>query len=497
MTLGTLLFNIGIVAIVLTGIMVFLIKNHKNILTSFLQNFCGALFIFSGWVKAVDPLGTAYKMEQYFDEFYTTFTDTWFSFIAPLFPVFADYSIWFSLFMIIFEIVLGVMLIIGAKPKFTAWAFFLLVAFFTVLTGFTFLTGYVPPDANFFELGSWAAYDKNNMKVTDCGCFGDFIKLEPKISFFKDIFLLFPSVYFLFAWDSMHQLFSKKVRSIITAVSTGILIAYCLNNYMYDLPKMDFRPFKKDADIRATREAEEDAAANVKILSWKLKNKTDYKIVEVPHDVYMKTFTKDYPKSDWEIIEQLKTEPSIESTKISEMEFEDINESYDVTFDILDDTNASLMVVCYKLKADVDVVKSIVQDTSYQVDTIFIEGFEDSLQLVKRIDKINPKEVSSYVYNWDPTYLKNFKEKILPLSNKAINDGVAVRIMIGGADTDMIKALEKEVGFNGVQFCKADDILLKTIVRSNPGVVLWKDGKILDKWHIKRLPDYNVIKNKF
>jgi len=497
MTLGTLLFNIGIVAIVLTGIMVFLIKNHKNILTSFLQNFCGALFIFSGWVKAVDPLGTAYKLEQYFDEFYTTFIDTWFSFLAPAFPVLADYSIWFSLIMIIFEIVLGVMLIIGAKPKFSAWAFFLLVAFFTVLTGFTFLTGYVPPDANFFEFGSWAAYDNNNMKVTDCGCFGDFIKLEPKISFFKDIFLLFPSVYFLYAWDSMHQMFSKKVRAIITAVSTGILIAYCLNNYMFDLPKMDFRPFKKDADIRATREAEEDAAANVKILSWKLKNRSDGKLVEVPHDIYMKTFTKDYPKADWEIVEQLKTEPDIESTKISEMEFEDVNESYDVTFDILDDSKPSLMVVCYKLKADVDVVKSIVQDTSYIQDTVSVDGFEDSIHIVKRIDEIKHQDVSSYVYHWDPRYLKDFKEKILPLSNSALKEGVPVRVMIGGADTDMIKALEKEVGFQDVQFCKADDILLKTIVRSNPGVVLWKDGKILEKWHIKRLPDYNVIKNKF
>ena len=91
----------------------------------------GALFIFSGWVKAIDPLGTAYKMEQYFAEFESTFEHTWFSFLAPMFPFLSEYAISFSVFMIIFEIVLGLMLLIGAAPKFTSWAFFLLVAFFT------------------------------------------------------------------------------------------------------------------------------------------------------------------------------------------------------------------------------------------------------------------------------------------------------------------------------------------------------------------------------
>ena len=497
MTIGTLLLNIGIVAVVLTALMVFVFKNHKNILTSFLQNFCGALFIFSGWVKAVDPLGTAYKMEQYFDEFYSTFSETWISFIAPVFPLFSKYAIWFSVFMIIFEIVLGVMLIIGAKRKFTAWAFFLLVAFFTVLTGFTFLTGYVPADANFFEFGSWAAYDKNNMKVTDCGCFGDFIKLEPKVSFYKDVFLLIPSIYFLYKWESKHQLFSEKVRGLISGVTTGLLIAYCMNNYVFDLPKMDFRPFKRGADIRATRLAEEDAAASVQILSWKLKNKSDGKIVEVPNEVYMKTFQTDYPRDSWEVVEQVMTKPSIEATKISEMEFEDVNEGYDVTFDILDGKGPSFMVVCYKLDADVSIEKQTIQDTTYNVDTVAVEGFADSLLLVKSINQITPKEISVYNYDWDKDYIDNFKGKILPLSKAAINDNIPFRVMIGGADTDMIKALEQEVGFEGVQFCKADDILLKTIVRSNPGVVLWNNGKIIDKWHIRRLPNYETIKNKF
>jgi len=81
MTLTTLLIRITIVAIIFTLLNVFVIKNTKSWLMSLFQNFTGVLFLFSGWVKAADPLGTAYKMEQYFDEFSYTFEPTWFGFM--------------------------------------------------------------------------------------------------------------------------------------------------------------------------------------------------------------------------------------------------------------------------------------------------------------------------------------------------------------------------------------------------------------------------------
>jgi len=498
LTLSSLLILVGIAAIVLTAITGFIFKGHKSWLMTYVQNFCGALFVFSGWVKAIDPLGTAYKMGDYFDEFFNTFSETWLSFLAPIFPFFAEHAIWFSVAMIIFEIVLGIMLIIGAKPKFTAWSFLLLVGFFTVLTGFTYLTGYVPDGSNFFDFSSWAGvHNENNMKVKDCGCFGDFIKLKPKTSFFKDVFLLFPAVYFMFRHKDMHQWFTEKNRKRILGFTTGLLLAYCLNNFIFNLPHADFRPFKKETNIRAQKQLEEDAMASVKITHWILKNKQDGKIVELPNAQYMKEF-KSYPKAEWEIVDQKKTKPSIEASKISEMEFEDIVEGYDVTSDIFDSDEASIMVVSYKLKGEAIPNSWMIKDTIFNIDTVSIlEGKTETTQIVRSIKEIRDKKVDGYDYTWDSGFLEDYKSKILPLANEASKSGIPVRIMVGGADKNQINALKEAVGLENVQFCKADDILLKTIVRSNPGVLLIKDGIILDKWHKKRLIDFKSMHDKY
>ena len=95
MTIGTLVLYIGLVAAILTAAIKFGLKKDAPIWMIFLQTFCGSLFLFSGWVKAVDPLGTAYKMEQYFTEFHYTFQDTAMSFIAPLFPFLSEYVVGF------------------------------------------------------------------------------------------------------------------------------------------------------------------------------------------------------------------------------------------------------------------------------------------------------------------------------------------------------------------------------------------------------------------
>src|SRR5690606_22593408 len=116
----------------------------------------GIIFIISGFVKAVDPVGFGYKLEEYFapDVFNISFLH--------------DLALPQATFFSIFEIMLGVFLLLGIFRKFTSWALLLLIVFFTFLT-------------------FYSAYFN---KVTDCGCFGDALKLTPWQSFWKDIFLL-------------------------------------------------------------------------------------------------------------------------------------------------------------------------------------------------------------------------------------------------------------------------------------------------------------------
>lgn len=491
-TLTGLLTGVGIAAIALTALVGFVFKSHKNWLMTFVQNYCAALFLFSGWVKAIDPLGTAYKMEQYFGEFESTFADTAMGFIAPIFPFFSEYSIAFSVGMIVFEIILGLMLLMGSKSKLTSWLFLGLVAFFTALTGFTYLTGYVPQDVNFFDFGNWGVYNENNMKVTDCGCFGDFLKLEPKVSFFKDVALMIPALYFVFKHKDMHELFSKKTQNIILGVSTVGLLAYCFSNYVWDLPHTDFRPFHVAADIKGEKIAQGEAMGSVQITDWILENKSTGEQIELPNAKYMSEF-KNYPKTEWSIIDQKKTEPTIKIDKISEYAIEDFD-GYDVADELLSEPGYSVMMVCYKLYTDDDKMASqsfTVKDTIYQVDTVLVEG-QTEPSLVKSIAEIKERTESKDVHLFDKDFVARFTDVTNEFTEAAEKAGWKVYGVAGGAGKNKIEDF-RHAAQTAYPFYVADDILLKTIVRSNPGIVVMKDGKIINKWHYKKLPKFEEV----
>lgn len=489
MTLTILLVRVAIAALILTFIVGFVLKKQKNWLISYLQNFTGALFLFSGWVKAVDPLGTAYKMEQYFGEFYSTFEGTAMSFIAPLFPALSEYAVGFSVFMIVFEIVLGLMLILGTWPKITSWAFFLLVAFFTALTGFTYLTGYVPNDVNFFEFGKWGKYVETNMKVTDCGCFGDFLKLKPKVSFFKDIFLMVPAIIFLLANKQFHQLFSPSFRTLLPIASIVGLLIYCLSNYVWDLPHADFRPFKSGTDVAAQRTIEEEAMSNVQVTGYTVTNKETKEQVEIAMADYGKEYKK-YPKEQWEF-EQIRTKPTIEPTKISEFAVEHGTEGYEITEDILQGEGYAFMIVAVDLQAQEGVpIKSIRRDSIYAIDTLAVF---DTTKLVRRLVEVKEVPVEEATYTWSDKYKKRWTEVVNPVVAAAEKEGIKVYSVTKYTPPSKIKKFKEVIGSN-YPFHLADDILLKTIIRSNPGVVLWKDGAIVEKWHHNKLPSFEEIK---
>ena len=504
MNFTLLLVILAIISAGLTYVTAKIWDKSKSWIMSFLQYFTGLLFVVSGFVKAVDPLGTSYKMEEYFQEFQSLFEPTWFSFLVPVFHYFEQYSLGFGIFMIIFETVLGIMLIVGFRPKLTAWLYLALVLFFTVLTGYTYLTGYVPQGVNFFDFSHWGEFKDTNMKVTDCGCFGDFIKFSAWHTFLKDVFLLIPGIYFVIRYKDMHNLFNRYLRAAVVFASIFLLWIFNLSNYSWGLPVIDFRPFKEGVNIRERMQAESEAQSNTVEKTVVLKNKNTGKIKKVEAPLYYKSL-KDYPDSIWIIKDRIFTEPAIPITEISDFTIEDF-EGNDHTQQLLGDKNYSFMIVSWNMKGEGEPYTYTVHDTVYQIDTvhiadtIFLNGNKpyvntDSFKLVKRIKEVRDIERQGYNYIWDEDYLKAFVKYINPLVTAARKDGYNA-FVVTAATEEMVKDFVKDGGPD-IPYYNSDDITLKAIIRSNPGVVLLKDGKIIKKWHYKNLPSYEEIKRKY
>ncbi len=115
--------------------------------------------------------------------------------------------------------------------------------------------------------------------------------------------------------------------------------------------------------------------------------------------------------------------------------------------------------------------------------------------IVRSVKEINTIEKEIVDFIWDADWMAKYIEKIKPLVEKAKIDGHMVSIVLGGADKQMAMNFAKETGIIA-NYYNADDILLKTIVRSNPGVVLWKKGSIINKWHENKLPSYEDLKKQ-
>jgi hypothetical protein len=404
--------------------------------------------------------------------------------------------------MIVFEIILGLALIIGWRRKLTAWLFFLLMVVFTALTGFTYLTGYVPSDANFFDFAQWGPYVKEQMRVQDCGCFGDFINLDPKISFFKDLGLMIPAFLFLFWSCNKHELWTKRTRDVTIALSTAAIFLFCIQNTYWNLPMVDFRPFKIGSNVRERKELESNA--KVDILGWILENtntgeKIKYMEPEPNKFTYLKEYTKD---KGWKVKDQIKTDLYVEKdgvrtpitkTKVSDFAVESM-ENGEITDDILADSNYSIMVVAYKLYGSQQTEMITVQDTTWATDTIQIS--KDSLGFQKRVVSVQPKKIERTVFIPTPEYASYYTDAVNPLAEEAKKAGWNVYAITTYGDSENSADFARKVGAK-YPFHKADDKLLKTIIRANPGIVVWKDGKVLDMYHHRHLPKFESLATKF
>ncbi|MEM0992736.1 MAG: hypothetical protein AAGI49_06845, partial [Bacteroidota bacterium] len=292
----------------------------------------------------------------------------------------------------------------------------------------------------------------------------------------------------LFFSNQMHQFFKPTSRALILGLSTIGLTVYSLSNYVWDLPHTDFRPFKKGVNV-AEQKAYEVEATAVKVIGYTLTNKKTGEQVELMMEEYLKQY-KNYSKEEWDY-EQLRSTPAIEPTKISDFAIEH-PDGYEITDDILSDPNYSLMVVANKFYiADTQTETFIRRDSSYVTDTLSVG---DTIELVRRLDRVVERPVTKERYTWDEKYLKAWREIVNPVLMEAEKAGWNIYAVTKPYGTQTVEEF-RHATQSAYPFYKADDILLKTIVRSNPGVVLWKNGTIVNKWHYKQLPDFESIKS--
>jgi uncharacterized membrane protein YphA (DoxX/SURF4 family) len=183
-----------------------------KVLISIARSLVGILFIFSGLVKADDPLGLSYKMQEFFEVWNFHWLD--------------HFTLAFSVIMIVFEIVAGVAILLGWRMKLFSWLLLLLIIFFTFLTGYAYLSG----------------------KVRECGCFGDCIPLTAGESFCKDLLLTALIVFLFFFRNRIHPVLSK-------GASIGVLVgatvfAFGFQEYvLVHLPVVDCLPYRKGNNI--------------------------------------------------------------------------------------------------------------------------------------------------------------------------------------------------------------------------------------------------------
>ena len=239
-----------------------------KVLVNIARGLVGGLFIFSGLVKAIDPKGLSYKMQEFFEVWARD------GFLPKLMNTFNEHSLTFSIVIITLEVFLGLALLLGWQKKMTTWLLLLLTLFFTFLTAFVLFTG----------------------KIKACGCFGDCIPLTPTQTFTKDIILLVLVVLLLMGHKFIKPLFKPIICPAILAMAiSGVLF---LQTYVqHHLPLKDCLPFKVGNNILELRKMPKDAVPD----------KFDYTFVYQKNGEKKEFGVNNIPDSTWQFVDRKQT----------------------------------------------------------------------------------------------------------------------------------------------------------------------------------------------
>lgn len=369
--------------------------------------FTGALFVFSGLIKANDPLGFSYKLEEYFQVLDLNFLN--------------EYSVIIAVLLCSLEIILGALLLIGIWRNIVMWGLLLLILFFTFLTFYS----------AFFEV------------VTSCGCFGDAIPLTPWQSFIKDI-ILFILIIFLFINRKAIQpsIDDAYTKNIVTIGVTIISIGFGVYTYNF-LPIIDFLPYKKGNDLPALMQIPNGAPLDEYKTLYTLKNENTGEIKELSDKEYLET--EIWKDESWEIIGEPKTTLVKEGYKapISDLIISDEN-GYENTDNIIQNPEYNFIIVAYDLN-------------------------HTNVKALTKLDELAKKATDQFA----------IRTVILTSSSSQLATDIS-------KDNDL-----------STEFFYADAIPLKSIVRSNPGLLLMKNGIVINKWSYHLIPSFERLSKKY
>ena len=349
-----------------------------RLIASISRTLLGLVFIFSGVVKAIDPLGTVYKIEDYLKAFGGFFTE-----LMPM----AEVAAWG---LIALELLLGVAMLLNVRTQWTSW---LALLFYLVMTPLTLYIALTNP-------------------VSDCGCFGDAIVLTNWQTFWKNVVLIVLAIILVALRKHVRQLWSNWMEILLVALT--ILAAVVFMSWTRNhLPVKDFRPYKIGNHLPTLMEYPEDAEPDV----------YEYAFV-YEKDGVEQTFTlENYPKGDstWTFVRQdsrlIKKgyEPPIHDLEILNADYEDL------TWDILESEEPVTLVVMYDLKkadksqiAKVEALASNLSPFASSPDTLPLQGESEGAFYILTgsgtDDIINfcleYPTLSDYVCTCDPVTLK-------------------------------------------------------------------------------------------
>ena len=379
----------------------------KNMSLKVSRLLVGLLFIFSGLIKANDPLGFGYKLQEYFEVFHVTFLN--------------DFSVAIAILLCTLEIVLGAILLLGFYAKKVSWGLLLLIIFFTFLTFYS----------AFFKV------------VTSCGCFGDAIPLSPWQSFSKDLILLVLILVIFRQRDQIKPLMADhKTQSIVSGLILIFSLGFGIYTYNF-LPILDFLPYKIGNNIPKLMITPPGVPLDIYEITYTLKNRKTDKTKKMTDKEYLKTGI--WKDTNWEIV----GEP------INRL----VKKGYEVKIKDLKIVDSQ----------GIDYNKEILENPYYN---LVIVGYDLSKANARGIGDLNAIAINA---------AENYNVRSVLLTSNSAQDAATF--------SDENK-LVMEVFY-------ADGIPLKSMVRANPGLLLLKNGVVINKWHFHNLPSYDELARKY